>query len=193
MLAQSPILDVKRYRICPNPFYQLCIIHCWFRGRCIPVINALLLSATFETYAGLFEFLAEHIRNRALIVVKEMELAAENAFMTQLINANLNNVSTFLSWPLEDNWRGRGHSEEYVNNPDFARSFRKFSALTFLPIYHIGRAGRSMKSWFLKFIEKNRKYRLRHIKFFNTILNIWKTFEVLKRINGSSVWKLLLK
>ena len=53
--------------------------HLPIQCRCIPVINALLLSATFETYAGLFEFLAEHIRNRALIVVKEMELAAAGA------------------------------------------------------------------------------------------------------------------
>ena len=33
-----------------------------------------------------------------------------------------------------------GHSVEYGNNPDFARKFRKFSALAFLPLFHIERA-----------------------------------------------------
>ena len=141
ILNEATILQMDgTFRICPNLFHQLYTIHCWFRGRCVPVIYALLPSATSETYGKLFEFLALHVRNRAPIVVMDMELAAKNAFTTKFANAN---IKYWFYHFCQSHWRKiqeLGHSVEYGNNPDFARSFRKFSALAFLPVYHIGRA-----------------------------------------------------
>ena len=51
ILNEATILQMDgTFRICPNLFHQLYTIHCWFRGRCVPVIYALLPSATSETY-----------------------------------------------------------------------------------------------------------------------------------------------
>ena len=106
----------------------------------VAVIYVLLPSPTSETYGKLFEFLALHVRNRAPIVVMDMELAAKNAFITKFPNANIKYCFYHFC---QSHWRKiqeLGHSVEYGNNPYFARLFRKISALAFLPVYHIGKA-----------------------------------------------------
>jgi len=141
ILRGASILQMDgTFRICPTLYHQLYTIHCWYRNRCIPVIYALLPTASSAVYAKLFDFLSQHLSSRSPVIVMDMELAAKNAILSVLPDST---VKYCFYHFCQSHWRKiqeLGHTVEYGSDPEFARGFRKFSALAFLPLYHIEKA-----------------------------------------------------
>ena len=77
------------FKIVPSQFDQLYTIHGWYRGRCFPLLYALLPNRAQATYQRLLQFLSQQTPNQSPKFIIDMEMAAKNAILSQFPTASI--------------------------------------------------------------------------------------------------------
>ncbi|CAM4850845.1 unnamed protein product [Rotaria magnacalcarata] len=121
------------FKVVPDIFYQLYIIHGVFRDHAIPLIYALLRRKTKETYQHLIrEILNIAPRWSPRAVMLDFEQASFGAFQAAFPNASLSGCYFHLRQSIHRKLQELDHQNQYQTDPIFAHNIHKIAALAFL-------------------------------------------------------------
>ena len=130
------------FKICPPQWHQLYTIHCWNAGRCIPVIYALLPNSNQHSYRRLMSFIQQQFDEQPnnMVFIIDLELAVSNVILEVFQDARI----SFCFFHFQQcHWRKiqeLGHQTDFGTDIQFALKVKRFSALAFLPLFHVFRA-----------------------------------------------------
>ncbi|CAF2161520.1 unnamed protein product [Rotaria magnacalcarata] len=123
------------FKVVPDIFYQLYIIHGVFRDHAIPLIYALLRRKTKETYQHFIrEILNIAPRWSPRAVMLDFEQASFGAFQAAFPNASLSGCYFHLRQTIHRKLQELGHQNQYQTDPIFAHNIHKIAALAFLEL-----------------------------------------------------------
>ncbi|CAF4499658.1 unnamed protein product [Rotaria socialis] len=106
------------FKVVPDIFYQLYIIHGVFRDHAIPLIYALLRRKTKETYQHLIrEILNIALRWSPRAVMLDFKQASFGAFQAAFPNASLSGCYFHLRQSIHRKLQELGHQNQYQTDP----------------------------------------------------------------------------
>ena len=121
------------FKVVPEIFYQLFIIHAVHRHHVVPVIYALLRRKSAETYTRLIEEVLKVAPNWSpRSVMMDFEQASIISFQRTFPNAALSGCYFHLRQSLHRKLQALGHQNDYQTDPLFAHNIHKIAALAFV-------------------------------------------------------------
>lgn len=118
------------FKVAPDIFYQLWVVHGLYRNRVQPFIYALLPRKTTEIYSRVLELIREHINPRTIII--DFEQAEEHAFRESFPDADMHGCFYHFAQSIYRKIQALGWTEQYTANENFAKEIRRFIALSFI-------------------------------------------------------------
>ncbi|CAF3517920.1 unnamed protein product [Rotaria sp. Silwood2] len=120
------------FKVVPDIFYQLYIIHGIFRDHAILLIYVLLRRKTTETYQHLIrEILNIAHRWSPRAIMLDFEQASFGAFQATFPNVSLSGCYFHLRQSSQRKLQGLGHQNQYQTDSIFAHNIHKTAALAF--------------------------------------------------------------
>ncbi|CAF1533811.1 unnamed protein product [Adineta ricciae] len=121
------------FKVVPEIFYQLYIVHGVFRDHVIPLVYALLRRKTADTYKRLVhEIVNIAPRWSPRTIMLDFEQSYIGAFKSAFPTVLLSGCYFHLRQSIHRKLQALGHQQQYETDADFAHNIHKIAALTFL-------------------------------------------------------------
>ncbi|CAF0784768.1 unnamed protein product [Adineta ricciae] len=132
IFASDELLVDGTFKVVPEIFYQLYIIHGVFRDHVIPLVFALLRQKTAETYKDLIdEIIIIAPRWSPRTIMPDFEQSSIAPFKAAFPTVLLSGCYFHSRQSIDRKLRALGHQQEYETNADIAHNIHKIAALTF--------------------------------------------------------------
>ncbi|CAF1526042.1 unnamed protein product [Adineta ricciae] len=121
------------FKVVPEIFYQLFIIHAVYRNYVVPVIYALLRRKNTDTYQRLIDEILKIAPNWSpRLIMMDFEQASINAFQTKFPIIHLSGCYFHLRQSIHRKLQELRHQTEYQNDTVYTHNIHKIAALAFL-------------------------------------------------------------
>ncbi|CAF3659895.1 unnamed protein product [Rotaria socialis] len=121
------------FKVVPEIFYQVYIIHAVYRGHVVPVLYALLRRKNAATYENLVHEILRFAPNwNPVSIMLDFEQACIGAFDRSFPNVLLSGCYFHLRQSIHRKLQALGHQNKYENDPEFSHNIHKIAALAFI-------------------------------------------------------------
>ncbi|CAM4810174.1 unnamed protein product [Rotaria magnacalcarata] len=121
------------FKVVPEIFYQLFIIHAVYRQHTVPVVYALLRRKDADTYTRLFDEIVKIASNwLPASVMMDLEQASISSLKKKFRSVSLSGCYFHLRQSIHRKLQSLGHQAQYQTDSTFSHNIHKIAALAFL-------------------------------------------------------------
>ncbi|CAF1609892.1 unnamed protein product [Didymodactylos carnosus] len=122
------------FKVVPEIFYQLYVVHAIYRGHVVPVIYSLLSRKNSDTYQRLINEIVEFAPCWFPgSILLDFEKACINVYDSSFVNISLSGCYFHFRQNLHRQLQALGYQNRYQEDIKFAHNINKIAALAFIP------------------------------------------------------------